>query len=272
MESEESGEVHDSRLLTSHPERARLFGEEAERYDQTRPSYPDELIDEVLGTSPEHLSVLDVGCGTGIASRLMAARGARVLGVELNAPMAAVAERSGIPVEAARFETWDPAGRFFDRVTCAQAWHWVDQVTGPSKAASVLRPKGRLCVFWTVGYHPDQLALDLEDAYQRATPGAPLWIGYGANKRSDLADDASLVTDGIASAGEFEPLEEKRFAWSRGYTSGEWLSQLRTHTDHGALPPGDRDRLFGEIGNAIDRFGGDFTMSCTTILFSATRR
>jgi SAM-dependent methyltransferase len=259
-------------MVIPHPERARLFGEEAERYDQTRPSYPHELIDEVLGPSPEHLSVLDVGCGTGIASRLMAARGAHVLGVELNASMAAVAERRGIPVETARFETWDPAGRVFDRVTAAQAWHWIDLVTGPAKAASLLRPNGRLCVFSSVGYHPDQLALDLEDTYQRAVPGALLWFGYGPSKRSDATDDYSWVTDGIDGGGQFEPPEEKRFAWSRDYTKEQWLSQLRTHTDHAALPPDDRERLFGEIGNAIDRFGGHFTMSCTTVLFSATRR
>jgi SAM-dependent methyltransferase len=92
-------QMHHGQMVTPDPERALLFAEEAGRYDHRRPSYPDELIDEVLGGSPRHLSVLDVGCGAGIASRLMAARGANVLGVELNGPMAAVAERSGIPVD-----------------------------------------------------------------------------------------------------------------------------------------------------------------------------
>ena len=85
-------------------ERARLFGQEAEAYDRSRPGYPPALIDEVVGASPAKVSVLDVGCGTGIASRLMAERGARVLGVELNAGMAAIAQRHGIPVEVAAFE------------------------------------------------------------------------------------------------------------------------------------------------------------------------
>jgi hypothetical protein len=34
---------------------------------------------------------------------------------------------SGLEVEVAAFETWDPAGRVFDAVIAGQAWHWVDQ-------------------------------------------------------------------------------------------------------------------------------------------------
>ncbi|HVS44442.1 MAG TPA: class I SAM-dependent methyltransferase, partial [Candidatus Dormibacteraeota bacterium] len=107
-------------------DRARLFDREAERYDRARPAYPAALIDQVLGPSPRGLSVLDVACGTGIASRQFAQRGARVLGIDLNPAMAEIARRHGIPTEVAEFEAWDPAGRTFDVVTCAQAWHWLD--------------------------------------------------------------------------------------------------------------------------------------------------
>jgi len=48
----------------------------------------------------------------------------------------------------AKFEDWDPVGRTFDAVIAAQAWHWVDPVAGAAKAAAVLRPGGRLAVFW----------------------------------------------------------------------------------------------------------------------------
>jgi 2-polyprenyl-3-methyl-5-hydroxy-6-metoxy-1,4-benzoquinol methylase len=60
-----------------------LFDQQAEAYDRFRPTYPDAVIDELLGPMPADLDVLDVGCGTGIASRQMAQRGAKVLGVEL---------------------------------------------------------------------------------------------------------------------------------------------------------------------------------------------
>jgi len=50
--------------------RAVMFGAEAERYDRARPSYPTALIDDLDSSGPER--VLDVGCGTGKAGRLLA--------------------------------------------------------------------------------------------------------------------------------------------------------------------------------------------------------
>src|SRR5580700_9852474 len=79
-------------------ERARLFGQQAEAYDRSRPTYPDAVIDELLGPVPAGLDVLDVGCGTGIASRQMAQRGATVLGVELAPGMAKIARGHGVDV------------------------------------------------------------------------------------------------------------------------------------------------------------------------------
>jgi 2-polyprenyl-3-methyl-5-hydroxy-6-metoxy-1,4-benzoquinol methylase len=113
-----------------------LFDREAERYDRCRPPYPDALIDDLLGPKPEGLDVLDVGCGSGIASRLMAQRGAKVLGVEVAPRMAEIARSHGIDVEVGAFEDWHPAGRTFDRVTSAQAWHWLDMPV----ASAVSRP------------------------------------------------------------------------------------------------------------------------------------
>ncbi|HUY47346.1 MAG TPA: class I SAM-dependent methyltransferase [Streptosporangiaceae bacterium] len=220
-------------------ERARLFDREAERYDRSRPSYPGDLIDEVLGPAPHELSVLDVACGTGIASRLMMERGAHVLGVELNARMAEVAQRGGVSAEVGAFETWDPAGRTFDRVTSAQGWHWLDPAVSPRKAATVLRPAGRLCVFWSVGHHPDDLADALHTAYERVLPLASpaLVIGYAANKATDPKPDFSVVVDGLTACQEFAEPQMKWFPWSRSYTRDQWLDQLRTHSDHIALPP-----------------------------------
>lgn len=53
------------------------------------------MIDELLGPVPAGLDVLDVGCGTGIASRQIAQRGAKVLGVELAPRMAEIARGHG---------------------------------------------------------------------------------------------------------------------------------------------------------------------------------
>jgi SAM-dependent methyltransferase len=132
---------------------AESFGADAERYDRARPSYPAALVERIVAASPGP-DVLDVGCGTGIAARQFQAAGCRVLGVDPDPRMADLARQRGFGVEVATFEAWDPAGRAFDAVIAGQAWHWVDPVAGAAKAAQVLRPGGRLAVFWNAFQPP----------------------------------------------------------------------------------------------------------------------
>jgi len=89
---------------------AQSFGSDPERYDRARPRYPEAMVERIVESSPGH-DVLDVGCGTGIAARQFQAAGCRVLGVEPDARMADLARRSGVEVEVATFEAWDPADR-----------------------------------------------------------------------------------------------------------------------------------------------------------------
>jgi SAM-dependent methyltransferase len=254
-------------------ERSRLFDEHAEAYDQFRPTYPDAVIDELLGPVPAGLDVLDVGCGTGIATRQMAQRGAKVLGVELAPRMAAIARGHGVDVEIAAFEGWDAAGRTFDRVTSAQAWHWLDLPIATAKAASVLRPGGRLCLIWNAGCQPDDLADALEEVYANVVPsgGHRLFRGYAANRSSDVKTGLDSEVDAVSAVREFGAPTEKWFPWKRAYERDEWLDQLLSRSDHTALEPAVRDVLFEAIGAAIDDHGGTFVMDFKTVLITATR-
>src|SRR4051794_22160870 len=96
-----------------HRQIAESFGVDAERYDRTRPSYPEALVNRIVTASPGS-QVLDVGCGTGIEARQFQAAGCTVLGVDPDERMAAFARRTGVDVEVSTFEGWDPAGRTFD--------------------------------------------------------------------------------------------------------------------------------------------------------------
>jgi SAM-dependent methyltransferase len=254
-------------------ERSRLFGQQAEAYDRFRPSYPDAVIDELLGPLPEGVEVLDVGCGTGIASRQIARRGAKVLGVELAPRMAETARGHGVEVEVAAFEGWDPAGRTFDRVTSAQAWHWLDLPIATAKAASVLRPGGSLGLIWNAGFQPDPLADALDEVYGRVVPpgGHRLFRGYAADRSSDMKAGLESEIDAVSGEPDFGAPTAKWFPWARIYQRDEWLNQLVSRSDHAALESTVRDRLFEAIGAAIDDQGGSFVMNFETVLITATR-
>ncbi|UUU36609.1 class I SAM-dependent methyltransferase [Streptomyces sp. CA-210063] len=249
---------------------AESFGVDAERYDRTRPRYPDALVEQIVTASPGP-DILDVGCGTGIAARQFHAVGSRVLGVEPDGRMAEFARRSGLTVEVATFEAWNPAGRTFDAVVSGQAWHWVDPVVGASKAARVLRPGGRLAAFW----HAFQLPCDLADAfaavYQRAVPDVPFDLQLVKRPLEAYQATFTKVADALREVGGFGDPQEWRYDWQRSYTRDEWLDQLPTLAELTQLPSNKQAQVLEDVGAVLDAIGGSFTMSYTTVAVTAAR-
>ncbi|GAA0958762.1 class I SAM-dependent methyltransferase [Actinocorallia libanotica] len=249
---------------------AESFGVDAQRYDQARPGYPDELVARIVAGSPG-ADVLDVGCGTGIAARQFQAAGCTVLGVEPDARMADFARSHGLQVEVATFEAWQPAGRTFDAVIAAQSWHWVEPVTGAVKAARVLRPEGRLAIFGHVYEPPAEVAEPFAAAYRRAAPDSPL-SGQPPRRPLDLYRAAyAKLADQIHETGQFNDPEQWRFDWKQSYTRDQWLDLLPTTGGLTQLRPDQLTEILDAVGSAIDSLGGHFTMNYTTLAVTAAR-
>ena len=112
------------------------FSQAADDYAKYRPGYPPAIVEACAayaGLQPG-ASVVDIGCGTGISSRLFADAGYEVTGIEPNDAMRQKAVRhssgqtpAGGPVymEGSAEETGLDAD-FADLITCAQALHWFD--------------------------------------------------------------------------------------------------------------------------------------------------
>jgi SAM-dependent methyltransferase len=257
---------------SSHLERqvAEGFGADAGRYDRARPTYPAGLVERIIAASPGR-DVVDAGCGTGISARLFQAAGCRVLGVDPDPRMAGQARQGGTEVEVAKFEDWNPAGRSFDTVIAAQAWHWVDPVAGAAKAAEALRPGGRLAVFWNVFDPPRELREAFGAVYQRAVPDSPVG-GFWARPALDTYRImGGRAADGIRQAAAFGEPEEWRTDWARPYTRDEWLDLVPTTGGFGGLPDNTQAEVLGGLGAAVEAAGGTFTMGYTTLAVTAVR-
>jgi len=259
--------------VPAEPHRQRLtaesFGADAERYDRTRPRYPDAMVERIVAAAPGP-GVLDVGCGTGIAARQFQAAGCTVLGVEPDARMAAFARRT-VAVEVATFEAWDPAGREFDAVVAGTAWHWVDPVAGAAKAATVLRPGGRLAVFWHAFQLPPDVAEAFAAVYERVVPDSPFNL-QARRPGLDLYQEMfAKAADGIREAGGFGEVEQWRFDWEQHYTRDAWLDQMPTQGTLTRLPPEQVAEVLAGVGAAIDALGGSFTMPYATVAVTAAR-
>lgn len=254
-----------------HRRLAESFGIDAARYDRARPRYPEAMVAAFHTASPGPRA-LDVGCGTGIASRQFKAAGWDVLGVEPDPRMAAFAAETGVPVEVATFEDWDPRGRDFDAVIAATAWHWVDPASGAAKAARLLRPGGLLGLAWTVAVPPAELSAAAAAVLRRVMPDSPL----SALTRQPGVDEYRPILDSWAdhvrgTRGFGEP-RLARYDWRQEYTREQWLDLLPTQGGLTRLPAEALAELTTEVGAAVDGLGGSFTMDYAALTVTATRR
>lgn len=128
----------------------------AEAYAANRPSYPEAAIEAILEGLPRPALIADVGCGTGIATRLLARAGAMVIGIEPNDEMRGKAEADtagldapgSIEFRAATAEATGLPDASIDAVVCAQAFHWFDAGPALREFHRILRPAGRLALMW----------------------------------------------------------------------------------------------------------------------------
>jgi SAM-dependent methyltransferase len=269
----ESGTGSYNQAQASHLQRqvAEGFGTDAGRYDRARPTYPADLISRIIAASPGR-DVLDVGSGTGISSRLFQAVGCQVLGVETDPRMAALARQGGTETEVAKFEDWDAAGRTFDAVIAAQAWHWVDPVAGAAKAAAILRPGGRLAVFWNAFDPPKDLRDGFADVYRQVLPDSPAVSFWDRPAIDAYRAGAVRVADAVRQSGAFGEPEEWLSRWERPYTRDEWLDLVPTTGGFTRHPEAVQRQLMDGIAAAVDAAGGSFIMSYTTITTTAVRQ
>jgi SAM-dependent methyltransferase len=248
-----------------------VFGEVAEQYDRARQTYPPELVEGLVGGGDVR-RVLDVGSGTGIAARLFLARGCEVLGVEPDARMAAVARRHGLTVDEATFETWEPRGAPYDLVTSGQAWHWVDRAIGTERAASVLRPGGRLALFWNVSLHDEAAEALFRDVYAQYAPSV---FEHSIALRSTPPPSVDETTDAhvapIIVNPQFGPIETRTYHRRVRHTTDEWVGQLATLSDHLLLEPDVRDALLAALSRALDDAGGALEVDYVTTLLTTPR-
>jgi SAM-dependent methyltransferase len=251
---------------------AESFGIDPARYDRTRPPYPEAMIERITAAAPGG-DFLDVGCGTGIVARQFRAAGRTVLGVDPDARMADFARGTGLQVEVATFEAWEPAGRTFDAVVSGTAWHWIDPVAGAAKAARVLRPGGVLAPFGHVYQLPPTVAQALATAYHRVVPDSPINFASPAGKSILDAYQGlyAKAADGIREAGGFGEPELWRYGWERLYTRDEVLDLVPTSGGLASLPQNDVAQILAAVGAAVDELGGTVTLSYATWGLTAIR-
>ena len=245
----------------------RVFDEVPELYDRVRPSYPDELFADLLAITGmadnRSRSVLEVGCGTGQATRSLAALGCSVTAVEPGAGMAALARQrladfGNVDVDRSTFEEWDDRGCRFDVLVAASAWHWVDPSVGWQRAHDTLRPGGWMALLGHVVVRrpgEPEVYAETADLHERFSPGNPGWCHPPLEDDVRTTDRGWGLVDG--PGGLFGPPILRWYPTVQWFDGNGFADLLRSTSLYRRLDRDVREPLLDAIAERIRTRMGD---------------
>jgi len=237
----------------------RVFNEVPELYDRVRPAYPDELFADLVAITGMNgqSAVLEVGCGTGQATRSLAKLRPSVTAVEPGAELAALARRnlenfSNVEIETSKFEDWDDGGRHFDVIVAASSWHWVDPSVGWRRAHEVLLPGGWMALLGHVVVRrpgEPEVYAETADLHERYSSGNPGW-GH-----PPLEDEVRATNEGwglVADPGDmFGPTIVRWYPTVQWFDGAGFADLLGSQSLYRRLDSDVREPLLDAIAERI---------------------
>ena len=229
-------------------------------YEDVRPGYPEELIQDILDLSGlnDGSSILEVGCGTGKATRPFAERGYELICLDIGADLIAVAKEKlkvfpNVSFVAHAFEEWGSDGKF-DLIISATAFHWVDPKVRYLKASEVLKSKGFLAVFSNQHVRKDEgFFAESQRLYDKYYP--------------PLTTNRPTHATNFPGAEAFQDPIKRVYPWTQTYSSEQYIKLLMTYSDHIALPDKNKRLLFEGIVNLIEaKYDGQITKHYAAVL------
>jgi len=291
---------------------AQVFDDVAEEYDRQRRGYPDELIDAACsrGDLGAGDAVVEVGCGTGLLTEALLARGLRVEAIDPGANMIRLARRRvgegaavregpppavgegpppAVRFHRGRFEDVSLPDAAFATVFSATAFHWIEPEVGWARAAGLLEPGGVLallqhCDVWD--------ARTVDDS--RALHGALLKVAPEIGSRWPELRDPQTILNGAAeracnisavwswigrheltvpeAAELFEDVRITTVPLLTEQTADQLNAYLRTTSLYRRLEPRQRPALEAENRRVAERLDGVVRISELAVLATGRRR
>ncbi|MDP9334493.1 MAG: class I SAM-dependent methyltransferase [Actinomycetota bacterium] len=250
----------------------RLYGQDPTAYDAGRPEYPERvwaLLEErchlVRGSR-----VVEIGPGTGLATRRLVSMGVNVTGIEPNASMAAYLQRTldsdQARIVVAPFEDAQLEGRSFDLAVAATSFHWLDQRTASAKLRRVVRSDGWIAIWWMLFEDPTRRD-DFADAAESLLGGSPSSILEPAQRPFQI-DEVKRRSD-LRNAG-FADVESELIRSELDMDATQVRALYATMAIVLRRPQHEQRQALDAIEALVHRnYGGRVTRTFLTALYTA---
>ena len=250
-----------------------VFDAAAESYDAARPPYPQRVFDILvsrcgLGAGAR---VLEVGAGSGQATRRLLAAGAAVVAVEPSSALAAEMTRTmaaaHLEVLVSPFEEVNLPESSFDLAVSATAFHWLDVDRGLDIVRAALRPGAWIGLWWNVFGDPSRA-----DPFHDATQ--PLLSELAP---SPAGGTAPFALDVSARERELErhafvDVAAEVIAWDLILTAEQTRRLYATYSNLLRLPEGERGTILDGLERiARNDFGDRVVRRMLTPIYTARR-
>lgn len=141
-------------------------------YDKYRPSPPQEIIHQSLNYLHQAQAnrVVDLGCGTGLSTKVWADVATEVIGIEPSTEMIAIAESKANPRNNIQYKTGYSNAlpledSSIDIVACSQSFHWMEPNSTLKEVHRVLKKGGVLVIYDVIW--PPSVNVEFEKAYNK---------------------------------------------------------------------------------------------------------
>lgn len=225
-----------------------------------RPHYPAALFDKLVADTrlPAQAELLEIGPGTGQATKPLATRGYHITAVELGDSMAtkardALAGFPNVRIITGAFEDIALPDGYYDLVYAATAIHWVKPEYKFIKPHQLIKPGGHLAII-----HTEHISDEQGDAFFFASQ--PMYQKYHATDKPNNKQRYSILPR-LRDLQPPESIDTKLFSVESfttfpltvTYSAQTYVDLLATFSPHLALPAAKRARFFEDVKALIDK-------------------
>lgn len=228
-------------------ERALSFGAAAASYERYRPGYPPALVDEVLAYAGRPVrTALEIGAGTGKATREFAARGIQVTATEPDPAMLDELRKQvseSVTTTVAALEDLDGLPEH-DLVYAAAALHWTEPVGRWERVARLLAPGG---VFASFGGQLHLADPDVEERVRVAR--APYVVDDEVPSLDGTPAESAMQWPGteLVASELFTDVRQARIERRMSLSAADFVGHLSTISAYLVVPAADRPVLFDAV-------------------------